>query len=347
MNLETARQKTAAGAAFAGKARRSVGHAADLSDDGVDRDRDGARQRQQGPLAGRRRRRRRARLASSITLHDDAWVRELGGFGPDDPSFGFLADQKRLWFLSERDGWMHLYTSSTRSRVWRRRAAADARASGRYRHRDLSLDRKTVLLHQHRSSSRRAPALRDAGRRRRAHQADVDDRRQRRRRLARRHDHRPDLLVHSNKPHEVYVMPNQPGAPAKQVTTTPTDEWRSFKWVDPQLITYKTRDGVDGLRAAVHAGDDRREARSAAPAVVFVHGAGYAQNAHSYWASYYREYMFHNLLASRGLRRARSGLPRELGLRPRLAHGDLPPHGRQGSRTTSSTARSSWSTRRR
>jgi dipeptidyl aminopeptidase/acylaminoacyl peptidase len=37
-----------------------------------------------------------------------------------------------------------------------------------------------------------------------------------------------------------------------------------------------------------------------APGVVFVHGAGYAQNAHKYWASYYREYMFHNLLASRG-----------------------------------------------
>jgi len=37
-----------------------------------------------------------------------------------------------------------------------------------------------------------------------------------------------------------------------------------------------------------------------APAVVFVHGAGYAQNAHKYWSSYFREYMFHNLLASRG-----------------------------------------------
>jgi dipeptidyl aminopeptidase/acylaminoacyl peptidase len=37
-----------------------------------------------------------------------------------------------------------------------------------------------------------------------------------------------------------------------------------------------------------------------APAVIFVHGAGYAQNAHKYWSTYYREYMFHHLLASRG-----------------------------------------------
>ena len=37
-----------------------------------------------------------------------------------------------------------------------------------------------------------------------------------------------------------------------------------------------------------------------APAVIFVHGAGYLQNAHKFWSSYYREYMFHHLLASRG-----------------------------------------------
>src|SRR6266536_2516410 len=43
-------------------------------------------------------------------LHDTAWVRELGGFGPNDGSFGFMPDQKHLWFLSERDAWMHLYT---------------------------------------------------------------------------------------------------------------------------------------------------------------------------------------------------------------------------------------------
>ena len=33
---------------------------------------------------------------------------------------------------------------------------------------------------------------------------------------------------------------------------------------------------------------------------MFVHGAGYLQNAHRYWSTYYREYMFHNLLASMG-----------------------------------------------
>ena len=56
-------------------------------------------------------------------LHDDAWVREVGGFGPDDPSFGWLPDQKHLWFLSERDGWMHLYTVDATADAARPRAS--------------------------------------------------------------------------------------------------------------------------------------------------------------------------------------------------------------------------------
>ena len=53
------------------------------------------------------------------TLHDDAWVREAGaGFGASGVEF--LPDNKRVWFLSERDGWMHLYTLDVSSEAPRR-----------------------------------------------------------------------------------------------------------------------------------------------------------------------------------------------------------------------------------
>ena len=87
---------------------------------------------------------------------------------------------------------------------------------------------------------------------------------------------------------------------ATQVTTSPTAEWRAFNWVDPKVVTFKARDGVD-VYARLFTPEmvgARRDPRG--PAVVFVHGAGYLQNAHRYWSSYYREYMFHHLLASRG-----------------------------------------------
>ena len=50
--------------------------------------------------------------------------------------------------------------------------------------------------------------------------------------------------------------------------------------------------------AAVGAGALRREPNGAA--VFFVHGAGYLQNAHRWWSTYFREYQFHNLLADAG-----------------------------------------------
>jgi dipeptidyl aminopeptidase/acylaminoacyl peptidase len=108
------------------------------------------------------------------------------------------------------------------------------------------------------------------------------------------------VYSYSTKPPEVYVMPNRPGAAATQVTLTPTEEWRGVSWIDPRVITYKARDGADvyaRLFTPEMIGARRDPAR---PGVVFVHGAGYLQNAHKYWSTYFREYMFHNLLASRG-----------------------------------------------
>jgi dipeptidyl aminopeptidase/acylaminoacyl peptidase len=232
------------------------------------------------------------------TLHDDAWVREIGGFGPfAESGLGWLADEKHFWFLSERDGWMHLYTvdaSSDRPTAkqltqgkWEIEAAA------------LSLDKKKFYLTttEVHPGERHIYAMSAEGGERTKLTSMTG---------ASAGPVAPDdsaigfVYSYSNKPHEVYLQPNKAGAAAKQITTTPTEEWRSFKWVDPQLITYKTRDGVD-VYARLYTPEMMGAKRDpTAPAVVFVHGAGYAQNAHKYWASYYREYMFHNLLASRG-----------------------------------------------
>ena len=230
-------------------------------------------------------------------LHDDAWVRELGGPGPNDPSLGWMPDQRHLWFLSERDGWMHLYTVDATAD----RPSARPLTQGKWEIDALALsaDRKKFYI----TSTEVHPGERhiyampiDGGPRTKltsmtggsAGEASPDD------------STFGIVYSASTKPHEVYLMANRAGAEARQVTTTPTEEWRSFKWIEPQLITYKTRDGVD-VSARLYTPEMIGAKRDpAAPGVVFVHGAGYAQNAHKYWPSYYREYMFHNLLASRG-----------------------------------------------
>ena len=230
------------------------------------------------------------------TLHDDAWIREAGGgFGASGVQF--LPDNKRVWFLSERDGWMHLYTLD----VTDPSARARQLTSGKWEIASASLARDEKKFYV--TSTEQHPGERhlytvplEGGTRTKvtsmtgSNVAEVS----------------PDestlglVYSYSTKPPEVYVMPNKPGAPARQVTTTPTDEWRAFNWIDPKVITFKARDGVDvyaRLFTPEMIGAKRDPSR---PGVVFVHGAGYLQNAHKYWSSYFREYMFHNLLASRG-----------------------------------------------
>jgi len=209
----------------------------------------------------------------------------------------FLKDNKRIWFTSERDGWMHLYTLDVSSN--------DAKpvpiTTGKWEvvATELSRDGKKFYItstEQHPGERHLYSVSIDGGARTKITS------------MTGSHDTQlsPDegyigaIYSYSTKPPEVYLMPNTPGAAAKLVTTTPTDAWRAFKWIDPKVITYKARDGVDvyaRLFTPEMIGARRDPSR---PAVVFVHGAGYLQNAHKYWSTYFREYMFHNLLASRG-----------------------------------------------
>jgi dipeptidyl aminopeptidase/acylaminoacyl peptidase len=110
------------------------------------------------------------------------------------------------------------------------------------------------------------------------------------------------LYSYSNKPWELYLHPNNASgntAKAKPIQITnqaQSEEFRSYAWRDPEVISFTARDSV-----TVYARLFRpAQPHANKPAVIFVHGAGYLQNAHKWWSTYYREYMFHNLLADNG-----------------------------------------------
>lgn len=101
---------------------------------------------------------------------------------------------------------------------------------------------------------------------------------------------------YSNKPWDLYVQANKPGAKAVKVTNSVSAEYNSYPWRDPEIITFKNRYGAD-VYARLYL---PKKADPAKPAVVFVHGAGYLQEVTYSWSYYFREFMFNNMLADNG-----------------------------------------------
>ena len=222
--------------------------------------------------------------------HDDAWINGPG-IGYEGGNVGWMPDNRRVWFQSEETGYSHLYTVDVAS------GQKKALTSGKFevQKAQLSRDKKTWylaanatqpgVLHFYHMPLAGGP-LRQITTRDGASEATVSpDGKQ----LAVRYSY-------TNKPWELYLMDNKPGAKMRQLTRSTTSEFESYAWRDPEIITIKARDGAD-VYARLY-----RPANPAAqgPAVVFVHGAGYLQNAHKWWSQYSREYMFHNLLVDKG-----------------------------------------------
>ncbi|MFB0938707.1 MAG: prolyl oligopeptidase family serine peptidase [Urechidicola sp.] len=100
----------------------------------------------------------------------------------------------------------------------------------------------------------------------------------------------------SNKPWELYLLKNEEGATETQLTESTTSEFKNYDWKIPENITFKAADGVE-VAARLYQPEGGSNGK---PTVVFVHGAGYLQNAHKWWSGYYHEYLFHNYLVDNG-----------------------------------------------
>jgi dipeptidyl aminopeptidase/acylaminoacyl peptidase len=108
------------------------------------------------------------------------------------------------------------------------------------------------------------------------------------------------LYSYTNKPWELYLQDNRPGSAARQITHKAMSEaFAAYPWRDAPVITFQAQDGAT-VYARIYRPATQTTANTSHPAVIFVHGAGYLQNAHKWWSLYFREYMFNNLLADNG-----------------------------------------------
>ena len=218
--------------------------------------------------------------------HDPAWVHWL-----DEQSVGFIPRTSTVWFISERTGWLHLYTIPF--------AGGEPRAltSGKYEVDDVRLsdDGRNFYLTTSQES------------------------------LFERHLYRmpvaggtmtkltsstgwhnavaspdgtmiADVYSYTNRPPDLFIGKVQSAPPQMaRATTSPAPEFHAYPWLDVPIVHVPARDG-----AQVPARIYKPANWNGGPAVIFVHGAGYLQNVHRGWSTYFREYMFHHLLMERG-----------------------------------------------
>ncbi|MDT0594356.1 S9 family peptidase [Glaciecola petra] len=86
---------------------------------------------------------------------------------------------------------------------------------------------------------------------------------------------------------------------ANKLTNTVSPEFLSIPWTSPSIVAIESSHTERPIYSRVYL-PEQTDSNEKRRAVVFTHGAGYLQNAHLGWSGYFREFMFHSLLVSKG-----------------------------------------------
>jgi dipeptidyl aminopeptidase/acylaminoacyl peptidase len=219
--------------------------------------------------------------------HDDAWIG-----GPGTRRFlGWLPDNKTIYFQSEETGYSHLYTLDITT------GNKQQLTSGKFEVYDpvLSKDKKTWYFISNEADPGirelyRMPVTGGAQSRITTFGGGVE------------FELSPDekqfalRVSFADKPWELYLLDNKDKAKPVKVTESASAEFKAYPWRIPEYVSFRASDGVMVPARLYRPANPAKKG----PAVVFVHGSGYLQNVHRWWSSYFREYMFHNLLADNG-----------------------------------------------
>jgi dipeptidyl aminopeptidase/acylaminoacyl peptidase len=213
--------------------------------------------------------------------HDDAWITWTDG------GMGWLADGKTLWFTSEHTGFNHLYVQGESGPValtegrWEVDTPVADRSGGIWFNANAT-DPGVWDVHRVEPGSHPVQVTAVGGTNR--FQLSPNE--------------RSLLLTHSERdqPPELWVQPARAGAAARRLTKSTTEAFEAEDWVVPTLVDVPSSHVDQPIRARHYA--PVGEPNGAA--ILFIHGAGYMQDAHEGWSYYFREFMFHTLLARRG-----------------------------------------------
>ncbi|GGF26967.1 S9 family peptidase [Echinicola rosea] len=223
---------------------------------------------------------------------DEAWIAGPGiGYSFGGGTLGWLPDGEHIYFQSEATGYSHLYLYNVKTNKKK------ALTKGEFEVFSPSLSRDgkywyltTSEVHPGERHFYRMPVL--GGKMEKLTSKEGNNRTS----LSPDEKHLAILHSYSNQPWELYLKPNDGKAKAVQLTNGQSEAFKSYEWRDPELVHFEAQDGAQ-VPARLYT---PTPSTANGAAVIFVHGAGYLQNAHKWWSSYFREYTFHNLLADLG-----------------------------------------------
>ncbi len=223
---------------------------------------------------------------------DSAWIGGpgIGNYWPTG-NFGWMPDSKAVWYQSEKTGYSQLYVTNINTK----KEKALTKGQFEVYEAQLSVNKTKwyLLTNQVHPGERQfySMPLKGGKMTRLTQMTGYNESylSPNEKQLALRYSY-------SNKPWEIYLKPNNSAAKAKQITHSQSEAYKAYSWRDPQVITFKAQDG-EKVYARLY--QPQKSMKNNA-AIIFVHGAGYLQNADKYWSYYYREMMFHNLLADKG-----------------------------------------------
>lgn len=224
---------------------------------------------------------------------DEAWIDGpgIGGWGFSNGSLGWMPDGKSVWFQSEVSGYSHIYAVNIETKEKK------ALTSGKFEVSDpfISKDKKWFYF----TANKVHPGVSHfyimpvwGGELTQLTSMDGGNE------VTLSPDEKTLAIRFStgNKPWELYLQENKAATDAKKITHSTTLEFEKYQWRTPEYVTFKAEDGATVYARLYRPVNQQKQG----PAVIFVHGAGYLQNAHKWWSSYFREYQFHNFLADNG-----------------------------------------------
>ncbi|MDO6718058.1 prolyl oligopeptidase family serine peptidase [Psychrosphaera sp. 1_MG-2023] len=233
----------------------------------------------------------KSKLKQQHQLHDDAWINYTFN------DFGWLPNQNKLYFLSEQNGYSHIYTKSISSKKVRQVTDGKFEVSSL----KVNSDGSSFFFRANVNHPGDYQIYRVATDSKKQSKPEALTSMLGNNEFSISPDETKLLITHSTltRPNELFLVDLTNNNQVTQLTQTVSKEFADYNWQAPKIVAVPSSNQEQPIYSKVYYPKNYDPAKSY-KAVIFNHGAGYTQNSDYGFSYYFREFMFHNFLTQQG-----------------------------------------------